>query len=123
MLSESDRRILAHLSEPRSISNLTRVLCSDQHAPFDDGQGFEAVRDTVGVLVDRLVDEERIVALGTRLDAKAALSAVAAADTAIDLPKVKADALRRRLESGRDGRLDTGPLFILSTTGLAALQA
>lgn len=122
-LTESDRRLLANLSEPRSVPNLTRVLRADAHAPFDDAASFDEVRDQVANALDGLLRRHYVVELGSHSDAKSMLRAVASDEDAIAIPKVKADALASLLASGRDGRLDSGPLVILSKRGLAALVA
>jgi hypothetical protein len=123
ILTEADRRLLGNLSEPRSVPTLTRILRADANAPFDDTASFDEVRDQVANALDGLLHRRYVVELGSHSTAKSMLRAVDADEDAIAIPKVKAEALASRLESGRDGRLDTGPLVILSKRGLAALEA
>lgn len=122
-LTESSRRVLAHLSEPRSLPNLTRVLRNDAYAPFDPDESFEFTLQEVAKELDQLAQRGWVVNVGSHQDATSALRAVASSDEAIVIPEVKAETLASRLESGRDSRLDTGELVILTKQGLEALQA
>lgn len=119
---ETDRRVLGNLSEPASMPVLVGALMSDKHSPFDIAEGYPSVQEDVEKILTKLVRRGLVVSLGSHADATSLLRAVALDDKAIDLPDAKAEALKSRLQSGRDIRLHVGALFVMSKAGFDALH-
>lgn len=120
---ESDRRVLGNLSEPVSIPLLVGALMRDANSPFDATEGYESVQEDVCKILAKLVRRGLVVELGRHSEAKSMLVALRDSDDAIALAKPKVEALKSRLESGRDIRLHVGELYIMSRTGFDALHA
>lgn len=122
-LPEHTRRVLGNLSEPTSVALLTRRLRVDADSPFDAKEAFSTVQEEVAAIVAEGVEQGTIVAIGRHSDPSSMTQALAAAENAIEVPTVKLESLCDRLDSGRDVRLDTGELYILSEEGLRELTA
>jgi hypothetical protein len=123
MLSETRRRLIGNLSEPRSLPNLTRVLRADAHGPFDERVAFEESRADIERELERALLDGQVIEVGSYSAGTAAVRAVQEHDLTIDIPEGKAERLVERLDSPRDSRLDTGVLYVLSKAGFDALHA
>lgn len=129
--TDAHRRVLAHLSHPRSLTSLVRVLDADLSAEaiVAGSEGPEVV--SLGIvsadLIERLLDE--CVAAGWAKNvgdirkAKELHTVPNADGDVIDVPRASADTLRRRARRHRDRYLDAGDKFILTRAGLGLLTA
>lgn len=123
MLTESQRRVIMHLSEPHSPRSLTRAALADPHSPFGEPDSFAQSLEQVEALLDGAVDQGWVVSVGSHSTGKDMAGAVASSGDAIDIDPGKMERRVARIDSGKDTRLDTGELFVLSKLGLEKLEA
>lgn len=120
---ETDRRVLANLSEPVSLMHLTDVFMKSAHGPFDVREGYASVEEDVAKVLDKLVRQGLATNLGEVTDTGGLQHAVNQGET-IDWPDSKRERLVERMESGRDVRhRHPGGLFMMSPSGFEALHA
>lgn len=117
--TDEHRRVLGHLSHPRSLTSLTRALDTDLGAP---SLGVGAM-DRIDGLLEDCVAEGWAKNLGEIRKAKDLANIPNDDPDVIDIPKEQADILRvrarHRLRAGQ--YLDDGDKFILTKNGLALL--
>lgn len=127
------RRVLGHLSHPRTLASLVRVLDGDASArAMVAEEGGPQIVD-LGIATADLVEDllEQCVRKGWAknigdLRKASELHTVPNADPdVIDIPRASADILRKRARTprGRGRYLDAGDNFILTRAGLAMLTA
>ena len=118
-LTDEHRRVLGHLSHPRSLASLVRVIDLDLGAP-NLGVGS---MDRVEALLEDCVEAGWAKNLGDIRKAKDLHTVPNADPDVIDIPRESADLLRKRARSlrGHARYLDEGDKFILTRDGLAQL--
>lgn len=118
-LTDEHRRVLGHLSHPRSLASLVRVIDADEGAPT---LGIGSM-DRVEGLLEECVDAGLAKNMGDIRKAKELHTVPNADPDVIDIPREQADALRKRARTARGAAryLDEGDKFILTHDGLAVL--
>lgn len=121
MLSDEHRRVLGHLSHPRSLASLVRVLDTDLGAP-DLGIGSI---DRIKGLLEEVIDRGLAKNVGDIQRAKDLHLVPNADDDVIDIPDEQAVLLQRRARNPvrRSQYLDPGDKYILTRDGLGLLTA
>lgn len=123
MLTEAQRRVICHLSEPHSLATLTRAAIADAHSPFGPPDTHEQTTQNVRGFLDEAVTNGWVVGLGKHSGSVSMSRAVRDAQGAITIDAGKMERRIARIDSGHDTRLDTGELFVLTELGLEQLQA
>lgn len=121
VFTDNHRRVLGHLSHPRTLASLVRVIDADLGAP-ELGIGS---MDRVDALLEQCVDAGWAKNVGDLRKAKELHTVPNADADCIDIPRESADLLRARARTARGSRLmlDAGDKFILTKAGLATLTA
>ena len=118
-LTDEHRRVLGHLSHPRSVASLVRAIDLDLGAP-NLGVGS---MDRVEALLEDCVEAGWAKNLGDIRKAKDLHAVPNADDDVIDIPRESGDLLRKRARTARGHALylDAGDKFLLTRDGLAQL--
>jgi hypothetical protein len=111
-MSDEERRLLAHLTIPRTLEDLSVRLALDPHV---EQQGLQEA-------LDHAISSEWIVNLGSYDEPAKVVKAVASSSESIDFGKGQAKIWQNRAENGLYGDTMEGDFYMLSVTGLEALQ-
>lgn len=113
-MTAQERRVLANLSLPRSLNELSRVLAADAHAEFGRGS-FAALSNEIAGVLRALEAQALVVNLGVAEDVDEAIDAAGANGPL--LPPEKAAHFRDRLEGKDAYKLGEGELWYWTLAG------
>lgn len=116
LTADEHRRVLIHLSHPRSLASLVRAVDADQGAP---SLGIASL-DRVHTLLDSCVEQGWAKNVGAITKARDLYRVPNSDPDVIDIPDEQAELIHQRARAfhARGRYLDDGDKFILTRTGL-----